>query len=360
MIHTPLLRHTLEEVKAIGLCLGVDIDPNVLNQFGGEASLTVREYATTAGIPLRIGDVYMNLPFAETYTSASPIRLTVIDSEVVLTYAGQQLLVDEIFPLPGYLERPLASGLHASDLIMSHMDRFRVSPISGCAYDCSFCDLGTLRYSRRTLDECLEAIDIAVADRRLPVRHGLVSGGSPGRAHEQWFNELVVEIVRRSPVPVDVMFSASRSAPSFVESLVAAGVNDLSINIEVFEESSSSLHLRNKHRFSRPHLDETLRTAVELMGESGAVRSLIILGLEPVQSTLEGIEYLASVGVEPVLSPFRPAQGTALEAMKPIDPDSALHILSESRKLAAAHGLRLGPSCAPCQHNTLTFPWDRS
>ena len=96
------------------------------------------------------------------------------------------------------------------------------------------------------------------------------------------------------------------------------------------------------------------------MGESGAVRSLIILGLEPVQSTLEGIEYLASVGVEPVLSPFRPAQGTALEAMKPIDPDSALHILSESRKLAAAHGLRLGPSCAPCQHNTLTFPWDRS
>jgi hypothetical protein len=85
---------------------------------------------------------------------------------------------------------------------------------------------------------------------------------------------------------------------------------------------------------------------------------LIIVGLEEPETTLGGVELIASLGADPVLSPFRPAQGTALERQEPPSPASLERVYFEALDIAERYGVKLGPRCIPCQHNTITFPDD--
>ncbi len=254
---------------------------------------------------------------------------------------------------------------------MSHADRIRISPIFGCAYDCRFCDLAHAGYGHRPIEQILRAIDIARADDALPTRHLLISGGSAPIKHaagQDYFEDVCHAVARHlgdapnadgSPFEIDIMMSARPDGPAFVERAVAAGITGFSFNVEIFSEEHARRHLPLKHKWSRAHLEPTIRRAVELLGWGNAsVRSLIIPGLEPPEDTLAGVEWLASIGASPVLSPFRPAPGTDLADTDPITPELLRAIFDESREIVRRHEVVLGPRCVACQHNTLSLPWD--
>jgi hypothetical protein len=153
--------------------------------------------------------------------------------------------------------------------------------------------------------------------------------------------------------------SPRANGPHFVDRAVEAGVTAFSFNVELYSEAAARRHMPLKYTGSRPYIGPTISRAVELLGrESGSVRSLIIPGLEPIEETLAGVDWLASLGCWPVLSPFRPARDTALENEPPAAAGELQTLLAQSRTIVRTHGVRLGPPCIPCQHNTLTFPWD--
>lgn len=365
-------RAVLETAKLIALTEGVAIAPPVLAQLGGHQNLTIHEYATTGGITLELPrDVLVNAPFDSPRAAASPLRLERADSGFALRIDDETIPVQTILPLPGYLATRDAAGDHVRETAMSHADRIRVSPIVGCAYDCRFCDLARIGYRQRPVDQILRAIDVALADRALPPRHLLISGGSPPIRHaagQDYFVETCLRITDHlrdvrtaegAPFEIDIMMSARPDGPAFVETMVAAGVTGFSLNIEVFSPDAARQHLPLKHKWSREHLEAMIVRAVELLGRSeGRVRSLIIPGLESPEQTLEGVEWLASLGCSPVLSPFRPAPDTMLEHADPISVAELRRVLDGSREIVREHGVLLGPRCVPCQHNTLSFPWD--
>jgi hypothetical protein len=146
----------------------------------------------------------------------------------------------------------------------------------------------------------------------------------------------------------------------FIERVVEAGVSGFAINLELQGSEAALLQLGMKYRTTRRHFEAFIDRAVQLTGGRGTgnVRSLIIPGLEPLDATLEGVEWIASLGADPVLSPFRPAVDTALAGLPPAPEDMLSEALVQSRAIANKHGVRLGPRCLPCQHNTLSFPWD--
>lgn len=92
------------------------------------------------------------------------------------------------------------------------------------------------------------------------------------------------------------------------------------------------------------------------MGGNGRVRSILVIGLEDAETTLRGVDFLASLGCDPVLSPFRPSRGTALTALEPPTDEYLMRVYDRALGIVAAHGVRLGPCCIPCQHNTLVLP----
>ena len=137
-------------------------------------------------------------------------------------------------PLPGYLNARASSGLEITEIVMSHGDRVRLSPIDGCAYDCSFCDMAELPYIRYSTEELVEALAIAAADEVLPVRHALISGGSPRARHYEEFERTVTSLIESTHLPMDLMLSPQVNNDGLLDRLKAAGLQDFSINIEVF------------------------------------------------------------------------------------------------------------------------------
>lgn len=354
-------RAALERLKIQCLSRGVRVSAAALDLLsnGGTELLTIHEYPTTGGITLVLdGDVVVNAPFDEWFCTEAEVCLDLDDEGLFLQLSDDRHPVHRVLPLPGYLGRVDSHGRHVSDVAMSHADRVRVSPIVGCAYDCGFCDLPSMRYAMRDREQIGEALLIAAEDTALPVRHVLISGGSPRRPHVEQFVQLCADVIRDSPLPVDVMFSPTIDDLEIVDRLVDAGAQSFSINIEVYSGDRATSLLRTKQALTHQRFAATIERAVELLGSNGQVRSLIIPGLEPVESTIEGVRFLASLGCDPVLSPFRPSQGIALADHRPPTADDLRQVLEESRQIVAEHGVALGPECLPCQHNTLTFPWD--
>lgn len=346
-------------LKLHTLTRGVRLLPEVHRRLSGDGTrpLTIHEYATTGGVTLRWDDVYVNAPFDDWYCDQSRAVVALDGDQVVVELDGESQPV-EVLPLPGYLGALNERGEPTTATTMSHCDRIRVSPISGCTLDCRFCDLPALKYRTHEADEILSSVEVAKADAQLPAHHLLVSGGSPGRGQFGWFDQTVVDIAAGCGLPTDVMMSPREGDLGYLARYVEAGVTGFSFNLEVYGAQTALDIMPRKHTRSTPHFERTAAAAVDLLGAgTGAVRSIVIVGLDDLGTTVDAIELIASLGLDPVLSPFRPAQGTALEKWSPPDESFLIEIYAAATESAARHGVALGPRCIPCQHNILALPW---
>jgi hypothetical protein len=354
---------SLEALKVECLALGVRISEPELRSLGGSAALTVHEYSTTGGMTFRVGgDLYINAPFDDWFCCRSTVDFVMTPAGYAVRHRGRTFPLDEVLPLPGYLGLVDHDGFRADSMAMSHVDRIRLSPLVGCAFDCHFCDLASERYVRRHPAELVRALTIASQDKVLPARHVLISGGTPGPRHREWFEESCLAITKHAAtlgLDVDVMMSPHEGSVPMIRRMVDAGVAGFALNLELSGSPAGAIYIRGKRRLSWPYYDNAVSEAVKLLGSQGAVRSLIIAGLEPAEATLAGIDHIASLGADPVISPFRPARRTKLSNHEPPSPEMLTYILGEARLSAHKAGVALGPRCVPCQHNTLTFPWDR-
>jgi hypothetical protein len=227
-------RRTLERVKTAALAAGVHVSDEVIRGLGGGDALTVHEYPTTGGITLVLPqEVLVNAAFDEPFCAGTPLSLVATGDGYELRLDGDRIPVLDVLPLPGYLDAVDAAGRAVTDVAMSHADRVRLSPIAGCAYDCKFCDLPG-HYATHSVEQVLAGLDVAIRDDVLPARHVLISGGSPGQnpKQQQYFRDICVAILRHvrdlrdelaSPLQVDIMMSARRDGPDFVNEMVAEG-----------------------------------------------------------------------------------------------------------------------------------------
>lgn len=323
---------------------------------GGQQRLTYADYPTTGGLSLVLPeDVYVNAPVGAAFSASPAAVLTMADdggADFVLRADDLRVPATPL-PLPGYLQLGEASR----DGVMTHADRARLSPVAGCAVDCAFCDSPRAGYRLRSADHLMKALRLALDDEHLPSRHVLVSGGTPRPSDCACLDDIYSRVTRECPVPVDVML-APRPGTDIIDRLVEWGVFGLAINLELFNAEVSAQLTPYKQGLGLEAFAQAIRRAVKLTGGRGRVRSLLLVGLEPVEDTLRGVRFLAELGCDPCLSPFRPAAGTALADHPPPEASLMEDVYLASREIAEGHGVKLGPRCIPCQHNTVAFPDD--
>ncbi len=357
---------TEQDLKFHVLANGITIDGEAeeawRQQYQGPISLN--EYASTSGICLRIDDgkdgMWLNAPYTEEFTKDSDTRLQ-YDGRFILNSAGV-IFETQIIPVPAFhgqtfLDRGVMRPY--TDLGVTHTDRVRISPIAGCGMVCKFCNLPyEARYRKKPEEELLKVIEIAQNDEQTPARHVLISGGTPRQIDEPWEDEIYESVIANSPLPVDIMMTP-REDPGYLRRLGAVGVNLLSVNIEVFDPDRARKLIPSKHRRFGPqgYLDY-IEKAVEELG-LGRVQSLILFGgaIEPIESTLQGVQALVDRGCIPVLSPFRPDKRTPMENAPPSTEDEMRCAYEETVEICETSGLgiRPGPRCVPCHHNTVAF-----
>ena len=350
-----------ERLKFRLLAEGLRIAPaaqEYLDSGNGGRPLTPADYASTSGLILALDDdVWVNAPYIEhnpNFVGDSCFELTL--GERGLEVRGDGLESNARFWMPpAYHGTVNAQGEAYNSYCFTHADRVRISPIAGCAMTCKFCDLPyEYRYTTKRIEGLLDSVRQARADLVQPASHVLISGGTPRSADIGYvrdvyeatllgFPDMAVDIMM---VPVDGLLD--------VPQLHALGVNELSINIEIYNREIAKKVMRRKY-------DQGLHTYLDFIEKAGEtlgrarVRSMLMVGCEPLDDTIRGVKAIAERGGVPVLSPFRPDPSTPMRDVPPPDAAMLQEAYLRAYDICVAFDVPLGPSCIPCSHNTLTF-----
>lgn len=359
-----------QELKFTLLAEGLSIEPRALLHLrdvvpGG--ALTSADYASTSGLILELEDsVWVNAPIREHnpnfVATDTPQSLDVVGDRLVVRSRGREYPV-RFWPQPAYHGSSNQYGL-LNNYVVTHGDRARLSPLRGCAMTCLFCNIpydDPLEvYATKPVDACLEALRTALADPVQPAHHVLVSGGTPKPKDVGHHRALYRAVLEALPdVDVDIMMAPLPGLLDLPE-LHSLGVHELSVNIEVFSRERARVLARNKfHQGINIYLD-CIERASQILGP-GRARSMLLVGLEPPDDTLRGVTAIAERGGTPVLSPFRPDPATPLCHLRPPSAAELSDIYLRATDVVQHYGIRLGPFCPPCSHNTLTLvePGDR-
>ena len=329
--------------------------------------ISFMDYATTGGVVLVLDErTYANVPVRFQNT---PFLLDRIGVRFVLSYNGAELPhAIRIIPAPKYALDALRldDGTPIRELVMTHADRVRISPIHGCSYHCSFCTCNISTYREIPLEQLDAAYRVALADPYNQPRHALISGGTPREAEESyaWLNRVYHHFPTTYPeMEFDVMLSPRCMKPethtvegytNFLRYLHDdCGVKTLSVNLELHNDDYRHRFIPEKAAVGVDNYLSFIRQAVNIFGPM-TIRSSLIAGLEPMEDTLQGVQALADCGCLPVLSAFIPAPGTDGATYPAPTPEYLLELVERSNQIAQSSSLPLGPLCRPCTHNSIT------
>ena len=321
-------------------------------------AMTPADYASTSGIILELDDeVWVNAPIAQYNANF------VENPSFVLDLDGQSLFVRGLglesaarFWLPpDYHGKNNDQGESLNSYAFTHSDRVRISPIEGCSMVCKFCNLPyDFRYRTKRVEGLVDSVSRAINDPMQPAHHVLISGGTPHSKDVGYVRDVYEAVISGFPgIPVDIMMVPRDDLldPVWVDKI---GVNELSVNLEIYNEDLARKIMRQK-------ADQGLGTYLDYLDRASSilgghrVRSMLMVGLEPMEDTLAGVRAIAERGAVPVLSPFRPDASTPMRDHEPPTAKFMEETYLRAREITTALNTPLGPGCIPCSHNTLTL-----
>jgi len=152
----------------------------------------------------------------------------------------------------------------------------------------------------------------------------------PLSRNTEYFLNCVKEIRKNNPgVPIFVEMTPPETNDEIKE-LVDAGASCFGFNLELWDDKVRKEICTGKHVISKDRYFEAWEYAKKLLGKN-KVGSCQIIGLEPMNSSIEGIEAATSRGVQVSVMPFKPWQGSLYEKISPCSPEDIL----EASKVAA-------------------------
>jgi hypothetical protein len=328
------------------------------------------------------GKVYVGLPVgaevSEHLTEGTPFTLEVENGKyfigrkpAVLEESGRWRCVDEnakpeklmsvtIPPYPHYYDHHTSRG-HSMRSIMPLAGDFGGATIfPHCHYfgryhddykknECRYCGIDENLESGRDIfpkriDDFLETVAEA---RKYPYfRHGPVFAGGTtpppdrgAKAHARFLRPL------KDAFP-DNWLRLTIAPPEneqYVDMLFEAGADLVGFNYEVYDPQLFAKMCPGKVRDiekgvpGHAHYDRMLSHMVRTFGRGHASANLIA-GLEPAQSTVNGIAHLASLGAIPTIFVFVPLKGTALEDHAPPTIREMIYIYSHLKSITERFG----------------------
>ncbi len=307
------------------------------------------------------GGLWVNAPV---YTREDEPRAAVLDlNEDGFCISGREIALPiEVVPRPAYYDRLTSDGTSMRNVGQMSGDRIGFGLANACYFwqqerRCQFCSIGLNRRNElpdKSLDLIFETLEAAVEDPILPARHILLSGGTPPGPDRgaRKFAAFCQAIKKRFPLRVYLM-TVPTDDHRDLSVLFDAGIDEIALNLEVYNEELSAAIVPGKHReIGRQRYLDALCYCRSLW-KAPNVRSLLVAGIEPIEDTLTGVRALMSIGVMPILSIFRPIPGTMLAEHPKPGPEELEELFQGSLSPSQEHGIELGPSCRACQNNTV-------
>lgn len=298
----------------------------------------------------------INCPVNLKLCHMSPFIIDYRENQLYLLYVNK--IVSKIYVDcdEKYCNLKTAHGIQYSNLSFLATDRLRIHHSMGCYYKntdhgCLFCDVPGIMTPYK-MDDIKEVIDWHIANSDF--RHILIGGGSQNRHTEYKRISDIIQYLRSKTDKDLYLMSLPPEDTHILEHYYNLGLNEIAFNIEIYDRDCALRYMPGKGAIPLKSYHNALLKAVELWGKDGNVKSAMIYGLENEESFLQGIHWLASHGIQPIISVFRPLRNTLTENRIPPDIESLHHIYSKVINICKGNGIMPGPDCIYCQNNTLS------
>jgi hypothetical protein len=279
-----------------------------------------------------------------------------------IAFANRENIPVKLVPSPSYYGLKTRTGLPMKSIGQMFADRIGFGLTNNCYFwkkerRCSFCTIGLNvgEESRsKSVDEIIDTLLAATNDTIFRPRHILLSGGTfPSEGWStQAFSTVAAHIRSISDLPIYLMAVPPSDLGEFQE-LFQSGITELALNIEIYNQDKAATIVPGKAReIGLSRYGKALLQARSLWSTQ-QVRSLLVAGLESMESTMDGVKFILDHGATPILSAFRPLKGSALESHPYIPVDFFYELYERAQMLAASYGTVLGPSCLACRANCI-------
>lgn len=197
-------------------------------------------------------------------------------------------------------------------------------------FDCLFCNINTTKdiYAEaenlqwKTPKQIGETVAKAYEEG---FKHVTISGGFVPERREVDYYIDVADAIKEYTGLEDFNGTGVIGAPkdlSVIEKYKEAGYRTIAMNKEIWDKNIFKTICPGKvdQCGDHEHWINAYKKAVEVFG-FGRVRSTFVAGIEPKETLLEGLEYLASIGVAVLPSIWIPNLGSALEGHRSPEPE---------------------------------------
>lgn len=313
------------------------------------------------------GKIHVNVPIKENFVTTSHLRIDYLDNNFVIEREDGILSQVELQATPHYYNLNTVDGIPMVNIgQMCSGDRFCYGMTGPyCRFwkkedRCRFCSIGLNKaddFSQKKIDQLIEVLRLAVDDPNLPAKHILVGGGTPDGDDMGAIlaSKVCLEIKKRINISCYVMISAPLK-DEYIKLLHDSGADELGMNIEFYSDEAWAKYIPGKKKYiGKKRYFEALDYSVKVFGPINT-RSILVVGLENPDFSIEGAVKLASLGIMPILSPFRPLTGTYLENSIGFDYLTNWNIFNEINSRISTYNIPVGPTCIPCQNNVLALP----
>ncbi len=341
----------LKRLKVLLLNQGIRISKRALKQLeksGGP------NYDIFYAIDLSIEEkFFFNVPYKVDFSELSPFEITYEKEAYRLNYYGTPLAKVSVRTNDPLAHQLTQNGVPYNEIAYLGVDRLRIHQRSGCFFKehhigCSFCDIepSAKDFSLEDIKEVLQAYKNTSS-----IQHYLIGGGSQNPS-DDFENVLkIVECIRKTDPKNIYLMSIPPEDVSVLTRLKAAGVTEVAFNIEVYDRNLAFNFMPGKGRLPLERYEKAFKKAIQLWGKTGSVRSALVVGLEPADSVLRGVEFLCRLGVSPILALLKPAN--QLENFWAPESREVLDIWEKTESICRKYRIPLGPSCRFCEDNVL-------
>lgn len=261
----------------------------------------------------------------------SPLKMSKANGDFVILKDGEELVRGEIEP------------------ILAHCpEQAYITLSERCVYDCKFCSVPKLQGKIKSLEEVVAMVEQAQKTGKLKAI-ALTSGIT--RSPEEEIDRVigVVQALKKYNVPIGVSVHPTKDSS---QRLKDAGVVEVKYNVETMDRAIFERNCKGRKGLSLDFILGSLRDAVRVFG-ANRISTNFIIGLgETDECVRAGVEYLAKLGVIPILRPITipPLRKAELEATRP-GAERLLKLARMTREILDRYGLNVEEAqtmCLPC------------
>lgn len=348
----------LLNIKAEILCWG--IKPTRDAEILYKSQNPYRDFKTgNVGVHFLLNDTTSVLATViHSFNLKSPYTIRKLDSQWMLFRDNQPCAKITPISMPKWYQLKTSTGKPMSEIFLHEGTHYIHQTYQGCDYfivgkGCKFCGTG----KKWKIGKPIEIGEVVYAAYRENPNYQVCLGGGTRISEDKgalYFRACLKEIRKRvTDIPVWIEM-VPPDFNKYVQLLIDAGATSFGFNIEIWNDDLRKKICPGKYEVSKERYFEVFDYVLKTLGPN-KVGSVLIVGLEDLDSTIEGAKELAKTGVQPCLLPFKPWSGSEFATKPPADPIDFIEASRRSAEFMIKYGIdpRQNQGCLNCESCTL-------